>query len=105
MNSFVFDGDPKDIQKILDLNAEGKEVLCHKCGAKLLIVVGIEAEKKYGKASGVYCPTDETHIQMWFTLAGRREEIWRRVERRMQEAKEKEKLNSQSLSTDNEKNQ
>jgi hypothetical protein len=104
MNSFVFDGNPKDTEKIINLNNKGEKVLCYKRHAELLIIASMEAEEKYGKPSGVYCPTDETHIQVWFTLAERRKEFWRRVERRMQEAKEKEKLDSQSPSTDNEKN-
>ena len=45
MNTFIYDGNHRDIQKILDFNAEGKKVLCYKCGAEPLIITS-EKEKK-----------------------------------------------------------
>ncbi|MEA5472334.1 hypothetical protein [Spirulina sp. 06S082] len=100
MNTFVYDGSSKDLQKAIDLSTKGEKVLCHKCGAELLIIASVEEEAKYGKSSGIYCPTDPSHIQIHFTLGSRRIRFWKEFAPHLLE-----KLEPQSPSTDNEKNQ
>ncbi|MEA5472331.1 hypothetical protein [Spirulina sp. 06S082] len=78
MNTFVYDGNNEDIQKVINLNSEGKKVLCYKCGAELLIISNMEDEKKYRKKSGIYCTADESHIKIWFALSQPRREFWRK---------------------------
>ena len=52
MNTFVYDGNHKDTQKVINLSVKGEKVLCYKCGAELLIIGSFEEEKKYGKKVG-----------------------------------------------------
>ena len=69
MNSFIYDGDSKKLQTILDLHYKGEKVLCYKCGAELLIILSKKEKQKYKKPSGIYCPVDESHIRQWIASA------------------------------------
>lgn len=78
MEVFVYNGDNISLQQLLELNSKGAKILCSKCGAELLIICGVESEKKYKKKSGIYCTINEQHIRQWFSLAEPRQEFWRR---------------------------
>lgn len=80
MNQFTYYGISKDLEKALKVHSQGGKVICHKCGAELLILNDWKSALNdgHGRRPGIYCPVNEKHVCSWFILSDRHDEVWRR---------------------------
>lgn len=78
MNEFVYDGNSRNFQKVIDLHSRVEKILYYKCGAELLIIASLKEEQQYKKISGIYCSVNETHIRQWIAVADLHIEFWKR---------------------------
>jgi predicted RNA-binding Zn-ribbon protein involved in translation (DUF1610 family) len=69
METFIFDGIDRNLQKALDVNAVGGKVLCPKCGAELIIAANKAAAEKMCTSPGILCPVNKRHMERVFILA------------------------------------
>lgn len=84
MISLIYGTDTDDLEKILEVHAQGGMILCPVCNSELLVLNTWEAAAKHKKAPGIHCPISESHVHTTFLLADRHDEVWHRFEQRIQ---------------------
>jgi len=62
----VYDGSSVSLKTVLEVNRNGGDVLCPKCGTPLLIAVSMVEARSKGIHPGIFCPQDETHVHTTF---------------------------------------
>jgi hypothetical protein len=58
--------DLREIQKLID---QGVQLICHRCGAKLITALDAESARQQGVHPGIYCPVSQTHVAELIELA------------------------------------
>jgi hypothetical protein len=68
MKDFIFDGASENLQKSLDINANGGKVLCPQCRAELIIIANRSEANQKGCSPGILCPINRKHMELAFAL-------------------------------------
>ena len=55
METFIFDGKGKNLQKALEVQSRGGRVLCPKCQSELMIICTIASKKKHKNNLIIFC--------------------------------------------------
>ena len=67
MEKLVYDGSTEvKIRIFEEYSSGGLSVVCPKCHEEVIVVLGEEDVKKWGKAPGIYCPNN--HFWTVFNL-------------------------------------
>jgi hypothetical protein len=55
--------------EIRELVDQGVQLVCHRCGSKLITALDAESARQQGVHPGVYCPVDQNHVAQLIELA------------------------------------
>lgn len=56
--------------ELIDAAQRGEQVVCPKCGAKLLVALDDETAAKHKVHRGIYCPHDIKHVSVYVEARG-----------------------------------
>lgn len=85
-NRIIYDLQKHGSKDIIELNAQGTDVLCPTCRSKLLIVTSKSLVAKYKKPQGIFCPKNNNHVWIKFILVEERNQFWKKVEKRIKDS-------------------
>ena len=56
MDTFSYDGSSDALRKVYDLRDTDVKIVCHECGAELIVALDHESANRHQVHTGIYCP-------------------------------------------------
>ena len=84
----IYDRSKYNTHDITDFNAEGYDVLCSVCKAKLIFIMSLEeAKTKKPGHPGIFCPNSPDHVYTTFATSSK--DFWKDFRKGMKKRKHK----------------